>query len=191
MDKHARPSESPETRKFITEAFRKHLWNYAQNMYGIKATEREKVLDLVQIMNTLMEENYNLEELEEGLHAACAKSVDRGFYKMPTPIAILQEVKQYYRSHSRPEQKSDSKIEEATEQTSRREQFKKDFFKCLDKDTAKALIHEYCQINNLAYSISFNREDFFADFFRQDSSAKAIIVDYGIDIRKTSGERYT
>lgn len=191
MNKYARPSESPETRKFITEAFRKHLWKYAQDMYSYKPNDREKVLKLMQLMNTLMNEDYNLDELERGLDQACKEFTEEGNYYMPPAIKVLQVVKRFYKGSSRPEQKSNSNLQLASEQTKRREQFKKDFHRSVDDDIAEALIIEYCQTCNISSKIKFNRESFYGDFFGQDSVAKAIIVGYGIDIRKTSGERYT
>ena len=191
MDKYARPSESQETRKFITEAFRKYLWKYAQDMYSYKPHDREKVLKLMQIMNTLMNEDYNLDELERGLDQACKEFTEEGNYYMPPAIKVLQVVKRFYKGSSRPEQKSNSNLQLASEQTKRREEFKKDFHRCIEDDIAEALIVEYCQTCNISSKIKFNRESFYGDFFGQDSVAKAIITDYGIDIRKRSGEKYT
>ena len=145
----------------------------------------------MQIMNTLMNEDYNLDELERGLDQACKEFTEEGNYYMPPAIKVLQVVKRFYKGSSRPEQKSNSNLQLASEQTKRREQFKKDFHRSVDDNIANALIVEYCQTCNISSKIKFNRESFYGDFFGQDSVAKAIIVDYGIDIRKESGERYT
>tara|TARA_Y100000114_G_scaffold35823_2_gene31362 strand:- start:1721 stop:2323 length:603 start_codon:yes stop_codon:yes gene_type:complete len=200
MNKYARPSESPETRKFITEAFRKYLWKYAQDMYGYKPNDREKVLRLMQIMNTLMNEDYNLDELERGLDQACREFTEEGNYYVPPAIKVLQVVKRFYQGSSRPEQKSNSSLQLASEQTQRREQFKIDFHRAVEPELASALLTEYCQTCNISSKIKFNLESFYGDFFGQDSVAKAIIVDYGIKIeiteevdgiRKGSGKFYT
>ena len=57
-------------------------------MYGYQPNDREKILKLMQIMNTLMNEDYNLDELEKGLDQACKEFTEEGNYYMPPAIKV-------------------------------------------------------------------------------------------------------
>lgn len=167
-----------------------NFYNYSID-YENESRLKKLEITVYQIKEQIKLDKFALADVEEGVTQACKEFSDEGNYYMPPAIKIIDCIKNISFRKSEYEKSSGGNIELATEQNKRREQFKIDFYNSLPREEAEMIISEFCWRSNYTAKQKFYRETFFGDFFCHDSLAKAIIVEYGIDIRKESGERYT
>lgn len=187
---HTRPSKNPDIKRHIKQSFGRFAWNYAQSMYQYKINDREKVLKLNQVVDTLTGEDFTLNELMQGFEQACKEFTEEGYYYIPPAIKIREAVMRIYnKDFNKQEDDTDYKV--ASIETKRRETFQKDFYNQLGQEKGDAIVYKFLQEVSINADNPFYKYLFFADFFCQDSVAKSILKDYGIEIRKRSGEVYS
>ena len=189
---HTRPSTNPEVKQHIRQSFGRFAWNYAQSMYQYKVNDREKVIKLNQVVETLTANDFTLHELKQGFEQACKEFTEEGYYYIPPAIKIREAVMRFYKKDfDTNDRQDDSDYKLASLETRRRDQFKKDFYNQLGQEKGDAIVNKFLQTVKIDSDHYIYKFLFFADFFCQDSVAKSILKDYGIKIRKRSGEVYT
>ena len=177
------------------DQLKKHqlIFKAAEHFYGLKNNykNRDRILKLVPLAEQISKLDYDYDDVKEGIIEACQNFNDEGRHYMPPAIYIINTIKKIASRRKEETRHTGGHLKEANEQDKRREQFKKDFYDCVEEETAIKIITEYCWKCDYDPKSSFMRNTFFGDFFCQDSVAKSILKDYGIEIRKRSGEVYS
>ena len=151
------------------------LWSWAKS-YGIKEYHREKVLDVVAIRDAIMSiAGCTLDDVIRSLEELSVESPRW----LPRTNEVTVKLKQVVGITKRSEVKVDHEYDEAVKQVADRAKTREDLQTRYGESLRQA-IAEYCHSEGLLDSPFFH-EQFFADYLKPESKAKAILSKYDLD----------